>query len=306
MLQGYPFQGTGAAAPTADNVTFYDPILGSDVSTLTIRGSKREQKVVGISFCSDAPALGSRLELRIGNQVTGDRVIDIFPTLDGDLATQPINLLNFIDLGGIPVQEMETIDIRLYDPGAAELMSGVLWFEDGEPTIPIPNGRIITLRFGGSNDCGTTLATTGFDMDSRKLINERLYTPYMVIVRPEDKVIEALLLKAGKDVMTLPPSGRMVYPSAPLQFTGAEYNSSYVVGYAEAQAATKFEAIVFCVESEGPRPASATAPAVTLSTASGIPGSVAPALIGQVVTGKVRPVSGKTTTGKLSLVKRTG
>ena len=276
MLQGYPFYGTGAATPTADNVTFYDPILGSDVTTLTIRGNKRDQRVLGISFCSDAPGLGSRLELRLGNQITGDKVIDIFPTLDGDLVTQPVNTLNFIDLGGIPLLEQETIDIRVIDPVAAELMSGVLWLEDGEPELKIPSGRIITLRFGGTNDAGTTLITTGFDMDARKLINERRYTPFAVIVRPEDKVIQALLLKAGKDVMTFPPSGRMNYKSAPLSFTGAEYNSGYVVGYVQVQAATKFEAIVFLTESEGERSAGPNAPATVPFTPSGIPGAVTP------------------------------
>jgi len=280
MLTGYPFQGTGAAAPTADNVTFYDPILGKDVTALTIRGDRRDQVIRGISFASDAPGLGSRLELRIGNQITDDRVIDVFPTLDGDLVTQPINTLNYIDLGGIPVVEDETIDIRLYDPGAAELMSGVLWLEDGEPTIPIPSGRIVSLRFGGTNDCGTTLAVTGFDMDSVKLVNERLYTPFCAMVRPEDKVIEALILKAGKDAMTLPPTVKMIYPTAPIQFTGNEYNSGYVVGYAEAQSATKFEAIVYCVESEGVRQATSNAAPVTTSTPTTIPGAVSPANLG--------------------------
>lgn len=270
MLQGYPFFGTGAAAPTSDNVTFYDPILGADVSTLTIRGSKRQQKVLGISFVSDAPSLGSRLELRLGNQITEDRVIDVFPTLDGDLATQPVTLLNFQDLGGIPINEDETIDIRLFDPGAAELMAGVLWLEDGEPTRGIPPGRIITLLCGGTNDVTTDLAVTGFDMDSVKLVNEHLYTPFAVIVRPEDKILQALLLKAGKDSMTLPPSGKMVYPSMPLQFSGSQWNNGFVKGYAEAQAATKFEAIIFCTESASDKTPPANAPPLQVAQGSGI------------------------------------
>ena len=160
----------------------------------------------------------------------------------------------------------------MIDPGAAELFAGVLWVEDFEDEVPIPSGQMVTLKFGGANDVTTAIAATGFDMDSRKLINERIYTPYMVEVRPENTLMEGLWLQAGKNVMTLPQSGRMIYPSAPLQFKGQEYNSGFVVGKGIAQAAGKFEAIMYLIESEGQLEASKGSPQVEEATAPAIPG----------------------------------
>lgn len=274
MLQGYPFYGTGAIAPTVDNSTILDPILEASVTGITQRGKSKQVHIMGMSFNTDIPALGSRLELRVGNQPTPARVIDAFPQFDSNISTQLHQVLNYIDLGGIPVNEDEFIDIRMIDPGAAEIMSGVLWVEDHEPEIPIPKGQMVTLKFGGTNDCGTTLAVTGFDMDSRKLINERLYTPYDVEVRPEDQAIQAMIMRAEKDSMTLPPIGRMIYGKAPLQFTGQQYNSGQVIGKMMAVAATKVEIIMRLIESEGQNKAPSNAPQVAPASAPSVPGIV--------------------------------
>jgi len=249
MLQGYPFKGTGAATPTSSNATIYDPILEATCTTLTIRGKIGFVSLIGVSFGSDIPALGSRMQIKVGNDEPSYRFIDVFPTFDLDLVSEQIYVKNFIDLGGIHVSEDELIDIRLYDPGAAEVMSGVLWVEDFEPSIPIPKGRVTSIKCGGTNDGGTSLATTGFDMDSRKLSIHRLYTPFMVCGRPEDKICEVAILRAEKDVMTLPQMGCMVYPTAPIQFTGQQYNSGQVLGKLQVQAATKVEFIIYMIES---------------------------------------------------------
>lgn len=257
MLFGLSFYGTGAAAPTAHNATMKDCVLEATVTTLAERGARKENRIMGISFSSDAPALGSKLELRIGNSPLPGHVHTVFPGQDADLVTEPNNLLNYYNLGGIPVNENELIDIRLYDPGAAELMAGVVWIEDGEPEIPIPNGRIIYLLIAtGANDGATTLSTTGFDMTTVKLQDNAIYTPFRAVVRPEDKVIQWCLIRAGKDAMALPPCGRMDFPTAPLQFTGRQFNSSQVIGKIQVQAATKAEILLGLVETfpTGPGP----------------------------------------------------
>lgn len=247
MWQGYPFKGTGAVSP-GTTATVYDPILRVAVTTITIRGTKRMVTVQGVSVASDAPGLGSNIRVKVGNSEPDYRYFDVPPSHDGDLATGPVHTANYHDMGGYEVHEMETISILIVDPGAAELVSGVLWVDDGEPYIPIPGGRIVVLKCGGTNDGGTSIAATGFDMDARKLENGNLYTVFKVITRPEDKVIEVALLAAGKEVMTLPPVGMMVYGNTPLQFTGAQYNAGQVVGYLQVQAATKAEFWIYLVE----------------------------------------------------------
>lgn len=275
MLIGFPFYGTGAAAPTAHNATLKDPILESTITTLPIRGKLDYVDIMGVTLYCDAPALLTRMELRIGNQPTPSRVIDIFPNSDADMVTDPSKVNAYQDLGGIRIKENELIDIRLYDPGAAEIFAGVLWVEDYEPTIPIPNGQVVYLRFGGTNDGTTGLIATGFDMDSRKLINERLYTPYEVLVRPEEeaKLAQVIILRAEKDAMTIPPGGKMTYKSAPLQFTGAQYNAGQVIGKIQDSAATKTEIIMKCIESEGATKASSNNPPIDpVKPASTMPG----------------------------------
>lgn len=290
MLQGYPFYGTGAAAPTADNVTLLDPILRVSVDKLTQRGKEDKVAIAGISLVSDVPGFLSRAEVRVGNSLVDAHVIDVHPILDGNLPTIDPNQLNFIDLGGFVVKEDDYVDIRLVDPGASEKFAGVLWVEDFEPRGTIPSGRVVTLRFGGSNDGGTSLATTGFDMDSRKLQDDAVYTPYMVQVMPEDQLIQAAFLEANKDAMTLPPAGMMVYPHVPLQFTGKQWNNGQVIGKVQMVAAAKFHAILYLTESfpKGPGPGELE------STTGGIalPGPMAgiSGLVGGGAPSKARPI----------------
>jgi len=240
MLQGYPALGDAGA------MTVYDPILLAAVTTFTYRGSSRSIWVMGLSVGGDTPTLGNQIRFKCGNSTPDYRYVDI-PTnrFDADNGLAVGEDLNFTDVGGIPVDELESFTLTAVGTGH---FCATIWIEDGEPVTPIPKGNIVCLHMGGTNDCGTTWATTGFDLDGRKLENKHTYTPFRCDTVPEDKVVQGLVMKAGKNAMTLPQVGTFTYPNAPLQFTGYEYNAGQVIGYAIVQAATKFNAYIYCTE----------------------------------------------------------
>ena len=301
MLTGYPFW-SDALAPTTP--TIYDPILMTAVTTLTFRGKSREQKLMGISVAGGTPTLGNSVRVKIGNSLPNYRYITV--PLGGHDHNAPIlpqiKENNYYDLGGLPILEGEALSISgqgLEGAAGTGAMAGVLWVEDGEPASKsIPNGNIICLVHGalaGGGDAQATLTDLTSVLDSRDLENNYLYTPYMVMVEPEDQLIEALLLRAGKDVMTLPPCGRMVYPVAPLQFTGLEYNSGALALWAQTAAAAGFIIYMYCIESKianGPQPVNA--PSIQNVTPSNIPGTLTVAQIIGPSTG-IRPTFGGAT-----------
>jgi hypothetical protein len=299
MLTGYPFWAD-ALAPTA--ATIYDPILMTAVTTLTFRGQSRKQKLMGISVSGGTRTLANSVRVLVGNSLPQYRLITVPLSgfqhdLGGD--AQIIDT-NYFDLGGLEVLEGETITISGQGKeGAAGTgtLAGVLWIEDLEPgPIKIPTGNIICLVHGalaGAGDAGATLTNLSATLDTRDLENNRLYTPFMVMVDPEDDDVEALLFRAGKDVMTIPPAGRMVYPNAPIQFTGLEYNSGAVALFGQGAAACGVTIYMYCIESAiagGPQPVNAPAVqsinspsipgAISLNSIVGGGGSVRPSLIG--------------------------
>jgi len=104
-------------------------------------------------------------------------------------------------------------------------------------------------------------------------------------------------MAAGKDVMTFPPVGRMVYPTAPLQFSGTQYNAGHVVGYVQVAAAAKIDVRIWLIESAmptGEQPVSAVP--LQSVTSQNIPGvvSIKPLISGRTVlrsggrTGQIR------------------
>ena len=75
--------------------------------------------------------------------------------------------------------------------------------------------------------------------------------------------------------MTFPPAGKMIYPAAPIQFTGLQYNSGDVIMKVQVAAGTKVDCRVWMIESpiQG-QEASPTAPQVEPVTGAGVPGVV--------------------------------
>ena len=270
MLQGYPYYGTGNTG-TDVTATIMDPILRATTTTLTVRGAKRTVKIMGISPFCDAPAWNIWHRVKVGNTEPDYRYISVFPSLDADAPGANLHTSTYQDLGGIIVNELETISIIIDDPGTAN-HAGVLWVEDGEPENKIPSGRIVTLLCGGSNDAATAIATTGFDLDANKLENGYNYTLFKCQTMAEDKVIQAAFLQAGVQVATLPNAGTMVYPSEAITFTGEQWNASQVKGYLQVQAATKCRIILWLVETSSNR-ASPNAPPISVAP-SEMPGVV--------------------------------
>lgn len=276
MLQGYPFWAD-AGAPTTP--TIFDPILRAAVTTITFRGRSRGVKVMGISVSGDTPTFGNNIRLKVGNSAPDYRYYELpSNAFDHDGLSPATAMVNYWDLGGIEVQEGETITLSCGGIGTGAgtgAFSGVLWVEDGEPNTGIPNGDVVEIRCGADNDAGTALSVTGFDIDGRKLENNRLYTPFMAEVSPEDDSVEIIIMAADKDAMTLPPVGRMVYPAAPLQFTGMQFNNGGVAGYVQVAAATKVDIRIWCIESAIPNlPSSPSAPALTQVSSYVIPGAI--------------------------------
>jgi hypothetical protein len=270
MLMGYPYYGTGNTG-TDVTATIMDPILRTAVTTVTIRGAKRSVKIMGISPSTDAPAWNIWHRVKVGNTEPDYRYINVFPSIDADAPGANLHTSTYQDLGGIIVNELETISIIIDDPGTAN-HAGVLWIEDGEPEGAIPSGRIVTLLCGGTNDAATTIAITGFDKDANKLENGYNYTLFKAQMMPEDKVVQAAFLQAGVSVATLPNIGTMVYPKEAITFTGEQWNAGQVAGYLQVQAQTKVRVILWLVETSSNR-ASPNAPPIAVAP-SEMPGTV--------------------------------
>ncbi len=273
MLRAAAFYGTGSAAGAA--ATIFDAITGATITQIPVAGDDRNVVIKGYCGFSDAPGLGSRIEILIGNNEGEYHRFQMDPMLDSDLVTNPFTN-PMIEAGDYVVGEQNTISVTLIDPGAAELMSGVIYYEDGEPTIPIPQGRIVTLRVGGTNDGGTTYTTTGATVQTtgRPLSVDSNYFVAGVMVRPEDKIAQVISLQTSNTglVAVAPSAGIVWFPTCPLKFSGKETP----VGKLQVQAATKIEVIWFLIEVPLPD-AEGLQSGVTTRPGSTFPGSTGPA-----------------------------
>ena len=265
MLMGYPFW-SDAGAPTTP--TIYDPILKTAVTTLTFRGKSRVQKLMGLSIACGTRTLGNSIRIKIGNSLPTYRRITIPGNgFQHDLGGEAqVADVNYIDLGGLPIMEGEALELSAQGlEGAAGngAYAGVIWVDDLEPgSNSIPNGNIVCLVHGAlaaGGDAGVTLTDLSAVLDARLLENNRMYTPFMTILDPEDQAVEACMFTtSGGDVMTV-PVGKMVYPRVAIQFTGLEYNSGAVAWHAQCAALAGMICYMYCIESaipNGPQPTS--------------------------------------------------
>jgi len=245
MLRGLAFYGTGAAAGGA--ATIYDPVIGAAVTKIPQAGESRKITIRGVTFISDqAGDHEEYAQIIIGQGGAGDaHKIYVRPVGDGDNPNEP-RFDAFQPLGDFEVMENEDLAILLFDPDAAAVMSGCLWYEDGEPEMPIPKGRICTFKGPTSADYTTTFSATGGGNFTNLPDPDADYYVCGMEVIPQDALVQIIgLVGSGKGNFALgPPKGRIWYPSCPLKFSGLET----VQLKGQVQAVTEVSVTVFAVE----------------------------------------------------------
>lgn len=204
------------------------------------------EKVVirGITLVADSEGLEHYARLRIGQQGECHDMF-IYPRTDGIVMTDLASSM-FMSLGDFEVSETENLVIHFFDPDGTAKFSGVLWYEDGEPEMGVPAGRLVTFKFGGGADLATAYASTGLGSSDNKQNPKCVY--YMIggTVLPEDKLIQGLgLHSSGAGLVgVLPPKGTFWAPSVLLKFDGLET----IVLKGQVEAGTKAGIVVYCVE----------------------------------------------------------
>lgn len=228
MLKGLPFYGTGGATMPGTLATIIDlTINATAVTKLPQAGFARKVAIRGCTLIADATTKNIWAELQIGQGGDSHKIL-IPPTADADTIAADRGMNPWYPLGDFIAQENEDLAIYLYDAGASAKMSGVLWYDDLEPEVEIPKGRIVTMKF--PKTVADVVAASNYNTGQGA--GEPLYKfnpkcHYYVVgveVRPEDKVVQALGLHAsGRGVVAVAPGkGRLFYPSVPLEFDGIE------------------------------------------------------------------------------------
>lgn len=238
MLRALCFYGAAGGA-----LTFLDPVTGTAVTQVPVVGAKDTVAMRGAIAYTDTPAKREFVNVKIGSE--GDyHDIQLIPKSDGDNLTADLGDIDITPLGDFIVKENSAISGTA---AASGLSSGVIYFEDGEPEIPIPKGRRVFLTSIPSGDQATTLAVTNMTQPnaSKALAVDSMYYVVACTVLPEDKLIQAFILKSSSGQCAVaPPKGRVVYPSCPMKFDGNEKLAVLV----QVQAATEATAIWELVE----------------------------------------------------------
>lgn len=245
MLRGLAFYGTGSAAGAA--ATIFDPVIGAAVAKIPQAGDSRKVVIRGTTFYSDiAGDHEEYAQIIIGQGGAGDaHKITIRPAGDGNNPNDP-NYDSFTPLGDFEVMENEDLSILLVDPGAAAVMCGCLWYEDGEPEMPIPKGRVCTFRGPTSANYATTFSATGGGNFANLPDPDADYYVCGMEVLPQGDMVQVIgVVGSGKGNFALgPPKGRIWYPSCPLKFSGLET----VQLKGQVAGATEVGVTVFAVE----------------------------------------------------------
>jgi len=241
MLRGIPFYGT--ATGTSLTVTWFDPILGASVSKIPKSGAKEGVAIRGVTFLSDTPAMGHYIELTIGQEPDYHK-IPIYARGDADSPTAGPWLAPFQPLGDFSAKENFDLTGTAACPASAENVAGVLWYDDMEPELLIPRGRLVGLRYPGAADATASYASYG--TLARKLDTDSIYYIAGVEVHPEDAVVQVLALHSSDEGLAAvaPPRGLMWFPSCPLKFDGL----ATLVQKAQVQAVTKVDVVWWAVE----------------------------------------------------------
>lgn len=216
MLRTLYFYGATGGA-----LTFLDPYTGTAVTEVPVVGTKDTVAMRGALAWTDTPTFEEFANIKIGAE--GDyHDIQLICKGDADNVTSDIGDQDVVPLGDFIVKEGSAISGTAPATGNC---AGMIMYEDGEPEIPMPEGRHVFLRVVTSGDIATTLAATNITQPNttKALSVESEYYVYAATTLPEDKVIQAFILKtSGGMVACAPPKGRIVYPSCPMKFNGKE------------------------------------------------------------------------------------
>ena len=245
VQQQYPFWSDGAGANT-----IMDPLTKVAITTLPFRGKSTKQRLMGISSSCTNQVFLNNIRVLIGNSLPAYRYLEVNPNpIQSDEFTNGLGT-NYEDLGGLEIQEGDTITITgVVGTGQA----GVLHVDDLEgEDPPIPQGNYVMLKCGGTNDGGAAVAVTGGDLDARKLENTRMYSLFKSDVLPEgsaELAIEMVIVQCGARTVSL-PVGRMVWNKVPFSFSGLEWNNGQVLVYVQVNAAEKVDVRLHLIESQ--------------------------------------------------------
>lgn len=220
MLRTIYFYGTGGGA-----LTFLDPVQGVAVTRIPTVGSKDTVALRGVVGFCDTPTVRDFINIKVGSE--GDyHDIQILPISDANNFASDLGTLEVQPLGDVEVKENSALSGTATGTGDC---TGMIMFEDGEPEIPMPEGRHVFLTSISSGDATTSLAVTNIAQPnaSKALSVDSKYYAYAVTVFPQDSMIQAFIMRDSDGRCACGPSkGRMVFPSCPLVVDG---NSSPAV-----------------------------------------------------------------------------
>jgi len=270
MQRQYP--GFVAAAGA---VALYDPLTRAVITTLPFLGNSRKQKLMGISCSIDVNTWDSNLTVLIGNSLPSYRSIDVNPNdiNNCDEVLHRAREINYYDLGGLEIQEGDTLTLTF---AVGTQLACVLYVDDMEGADPpIPSGNVVTLRQSGT-DYGAA-AFAAITISTKKLENTRRYSVFKTQASPEGSAAVSLqmtILQCGARTLCI-PMGTMVYDKVPFSFSGLEWNQGQVLLWGFAEAAEKADIRLWLIEHADPsQPASPNAPPVNPSTPTTTPGIV--------------------------------
>lgn len=259
MLKAVYFYGATGGA-----LTFLDPVTGATITRLPVTGQKDYVKMRGVIAGSTTPATREFVNIKVGSE--GDyHDIQVIAKSDADNLTADLSDVDLADLGDYLVKENSNLSGTAAASGQTV---GMLLFEDGEPEIPIPEGRTIFLTTIPTGDQATALATTNLAQPNATKalsVNSRYFLKACTVM-PQDMAVQAMILKnSGGQVGPGPFKGRIQYPSCPLVVDGNEA----VAALAQVQAATEVTAIWEFVEVPKDDPSLAAGTAVEPGTRGG-------------------------------------
>lgn len=223
MLRGIIFYGATGGA-----LTFYDPGQGAATTVIPVRGNKEGATIMGYTAFVGTPTKAEYVNLKIGADAPYHD-IQLLAKADGDNLTADTAVDALYDAGNWETKESVPISGTAAVTGQT---SGVIWYDDGEPTISwdsVPQGRRVFLLARGTGDSTTSFAVTNIDQtnNAKPLSIDSDYYVKAVNVQPEDALVQGIFMKVQDKIAVAPPKGHFEYPTCPLVFNGKEAYSIF-------------------------------------------------------------------------------